>query len=72
MSFHRHQLEAFASHKMTASPMTSLNVSAGLVIPGGHNYGLGFEVGLSIVLMAIFFDRGTQAIARRLQPPTAA
>ena len=25
--------------------MTSLNVSAGLVIPGGHNYGLGFEVG---------------------------
>ena len=25
--------------------MTSLNVSAGLVIPGGYNYGLGFEVG---------------------------
>ena len=25
--------------------MTSLNVSAGLVIPGGYYYGLGFEVG---------------------------
>jgi glycine betaine/proline transport system substrate-binding protein len=33
--------------------------------------GLGFEVGLAIVLMAVVLDRGTQAIGHRLQPPTA-
>jgi glycine betaine/proline transport system permease protein len=34
-------------------------------------YGLGFEVGLAIVLMAMILDRFTQAAAARLQPPTA-
>ncbi|MEX1043955.1 MAG: ABC transporter permease subunit [Acidimicrobiia bacterium] len=33
-------------------------------------YGLGFEVGLAIVLMAMILDRFTQAWAARLQPPT--
>jgi glycine betaine/proline transport system permease protein len=33
-------------------------------------YGLGFEVGLAIVLMAMILDRFTQAAATRLQPPT--
>ncbi len=33
--------------------------------------GLGFEVGLAIVLMAVVLDRSTQAIGRRFQPPTA-
>jgi glycine betaine/proline transport system permease protein len=33
-------------------------------------YGLGFEVGLAIVLMAMILDRFTQAAAARLQPPT--
>lgn len=33
-------------------------------------YGLGFEVGLAIVLMAMILDRFTQAWATRLQPPT--
>jgi glycine betaine/proline transport system permease protein len=32
--------------------------------------GLGFEVGLAIVVMAIILDRLTQAWAARLQPPT--
>jgi glycine betaine/proline transport system permease protein len=32
-------------------------------------YGLGFEVGLAIVLMAMILDRFTQAWAARLQPP---
>jgi glycine betaine/proline transport system substrate-binding protein len=58
----------------------SMVIISGLVGGGGLGFetvsavknsevGLGFEVGLAIVLMAIFFDRGTQAIARRLQPP---
>lgn len=34
-------------------------------------YGLGFEVGLAIVLMAMILDRFTQAWATRLQPPAA-
>ncbi|MEX2423701.1 MAG: ABC transporter permease subunit [Acidimicrobiia bacterium] len=34
-------------------------------------YGLGFEVGLAIVLMAMILDRFTQAWAARLQPPAA-
>jgi glycine betaine/proline transport system permease protein len=33
--------------------------------------GLGFEVGLAIVVMAIILDRLTQAWAARLQPPTS-
>jgi glycine betaine/proline transport system permease protein len=33
-------------------------------------FGLGFEVGLALVLMAMLLDRFTQALARRLQPPT--
>jgi len=33
--------------------------------------GLGFEVGLAIVVMAIILDRLTQAWAARLQPPAA-
>ncbi len=33
--------------------------------------GLGFEVGLAIVLMAVVLDRSTQAIGRRFQPPAA-
>jgi glycine betaine/proline transport system permease protein len=32
--------------------------------------GLGFEVALAIVTMAIILDRVTQAWAERLQPPT--
>ncbi|HUP15714.1 MAG TPA: ABC transporter permease subunit [Acidimicrobiia bacterium] len=34
------------------------------------NTGLGFEVGLAIVVMAIILDRLTQAWAARLQPPS--
>ncbi|HVR33320.1 MAG TPA: ABC transporter permease subunit [Acidimicrobiia bacterium] len=34
-------------------------------------YGLGFEVGLAIVLMAMILDRFTQAWAARLQPPAS-
>jgi ABC-type proline/glycine betaine transport system permease subunit len=34
--------------------------------------GLGFEVGLAIVVMAMILDRLTQAVAERLQPPSAA
>jgi hypothetical protein len=45
LSFHRHHMEAYVAHKMTASPATSLNISAGLTFPGGHNYAAGFEVG---------------------------
>ena len=33
-------------------------------------YGLGFEVGVAIVLMAMILDRYTQAWGERLQPPT--
>lgn len=33
--------------------------------------GLGFEVGLAIVVMAILLDRGTQALADRFRPPAA-
>ncbi|HKX74827.1 MAG TPA: ABC transporter permease subunit [Acidimicrobiia bacterium] len=33
--------------------------------------GLGFEVGLAIVVMAMILDRLTQAVAERLQPPSA-
>jgi ABC-type proline/glycine betaine transport system permease subunit len=33
-------------------------------------YGLGFEVGLAIVLMAMILDRITEAAAVRLQPPS--
>ena len=36
-----------------------------------NEYGLGFEVGLAIVLMAMILDRFTQAWAANLQPPTA-
>ncbi|HSJ27798.1 MAG TPA: ABC transporter permease subunit [Acidimicrobiia bacterium] len=36
-----------------------------------NEYGLGFEVGLAIVLMAMILDRFTQAWAARLQPPAA-
>jgi glycine betaine/proline transport system permease protein len=32
-------------------------------------YGLGFEVGLALVLMAMMLDRYTQAWGERLQPP---
>ena len=35
------------------------------------NTGLGVEVGLCIVVMAIILDRLTQAVATRLQPPSA-
>jgi glycine betaine/proline transport system permease protein len=35
------------------------------------NTGLGFEVALAIVVMAIILDRLTQAWAARLQPPSA-
>lgn len=34
-------------------------------------YGLGFEVALAIVLMAMILDRYTQAWGERLQPPTS-
>lgn len=44
LSFHRHHMEAYVTHKMTASPSTSLNISAGLTFPGGHSYAAGFEV----------------------------
>lgn len=33
-------------------------------------FGLGFEVGLALVLMAMVLDRLTEAAAHRLQPPT--
>jgi ABC-type proline/glycine betaine transport system permease subunit len=33
--------------------------------------GLGFEVGLAIVLMAVVLDRCTQALGQRFQPPAA-
>ncbi len=33
-------------------------------------FGLGFEVALALVLMAMILDRFTEATARRLQPPT--
>jgi ABC-type proline/glycine betaine transport system permease subunit len=33
-------------------------------------YGLGFEVGVAIVLMAMILDRYTQAWGERLQPPS--
>jgi len=57
-------------------------IIAGLVGGGGlgfraiealkrGNSGLGVEVGLSIVVMAIILDRLTQAMAARLQPPSA-
>jgi ABC-type proline/glycine betaine transport system permease subunit len=32
-------------------------------------FGLGFEVGVSLVLMAMILDRYTQAWGERLQPP---
>ena len=35
------------------------------------NTGLGVEVGLAIVFMATILDRLTQAMARKLQPPTS-
>ena len=44
LSFHKHHMEAFALHKMTASPTATLNISTGLTFPGGHNYAAGFEV----------------------------
>ena len=34
--------------------------------------GLGFEVGLAIVIMAMILDRATQAVGDRLRPPTGA
>lgn len=34
-------------------------------------YGHGFEVGLSIALIAMVLDRSTQALAKRFQPPAA-
>jgi ABC-type proline/glycine betaine transport system permease subunit len=34
-------------------------------------FGLGFEVGISLVLMAMVLDRYTQAWGERLQPPTS-
>lgn len=34
------------------------------------DYGLGFEVGVALVLMAMILDRYTQAWGERLQPPT--
>jgi glycine betaine/proline transport system substrate-binding protein len=34
-------------------------------------FGLGFEVGLALVLMAMLLDRFTEACADRLRPPTA-
>jgi glycine betaine/proline transport system permease protein len=34
-------------------------------------FGLGFEVGLALVLMAMILDRFTEACADRLRPPTA-
>jgi glycine betaine/proline transport system permease protein len=56
-------------------------IIAGLVGGGGLGFetinavtrnetGLGFEVGLAIVVMAIILDRLTQAWAERLQPPS--
>jgi glycine betaine/proline transport system permease protein len=33
-------------------------------------FGLGFEVGLALVLIAMILDRFTEAAADRLQPPT--
>ncbi len=57
-------------------------IIAGLVGGGGLGFetvnavtrnetGLGFEVGLAIVVMAMILDRITQSWAERLQPPTA-
>ena len=57
-------------------------IIAGLVGGGGLGFetvnavtrnetGLGFEVGLAIVAMAMILDRLTQAWADRLQPPAA-
>ena len=57
-------------------------IIAGLVGAGGLGFetvnavtrnetGLGFEVGLAIVVMAMILDRLTQAWAERLQPPSA-
>ncbi|CAN5292706.1 ABC transporter permease subunit [soil metagenome] len=57
-------------------------IIAGLVGGGGLGFetvnavtrnetGLGFEVGLAIVVMAMILDRLTQSWADRLQPPTA-
>jgi ABC-type proline/glycine betaine transport system permease subunit len=57
-------------------------IIAGLVGGGGLGFetvnavtrnetGLGFEVGLSIVVIAMILDRLTQAWAERLQPPSA-
>jgi glycine betaine/proline transport system permease protein len=34
-------------------------------------FGLGFEVGLALVLMAMILDRFTEAWAERLRPPDA-
>jgi hypothetical protein len=38
VSFHRHTMEAFALHKMTSD---SLNMSTGVIFPGGHSYAVG-------------------------------
>jgi ABC-type proline/glycine betaine transport system permease subunit len=57
-------------------------IIAGLVGGGGlgfetiraltqSRYGLGFEVAVAIVLMAMILDRYTQAWGERLQPPAS-